>query len=104
VWAVPANMIIAPLVPAGMLLSAATLVAALLWTPLGMALGWLTTAVLAANVGVAQTMAALPASNLQTSQLDLFPVILYYAAIVLALWLSTRSPRAFFVAVHRAGT
>ena len=103
-WAVPANMIIAPLVPVGMLLSAATMVAALLWSPLGMALGWVTTAVLAANVGVAQTMAALPASNLQTSQLDLFPVLLYYSTIVLVLWLSTRPPRTLFVALRRAGT
>ena len=103
VWSVPANMVIAPLVPAGMLLSATTLLAALVWSPLGAAFGWLTTAVLAANVGVAQTMAALPASDLQTGQLGLFPVVGYYATILLILWFSTQSPRAFIVAVRRAG-
>lgn len=95
VWALVANLIVAPLVPAGMLLAALTLIGGGLWYPLGQLLGWLTGSVLAAIAGVAQAASALPGSNLQTDEIGLAPVLLYYAAIAAAVWLQAANNRRF---------
>jgi competence protein ComEC len=91
-WSLLANVIIAPLVPAGMLLSALTLATGVLWYPLGELCGRVTGAVLAASVGVAQAVSELPGSGLQTERVPLPVVWLYYAALLLALWLPARLP------------
>lgn len=93
IWAVVANVIIAPLVPVGMMLSGLTLLAGMLWYPLGEVIGWVAGAVLGANVGVAQAVSEMPGSRLQTDRLPLSPVVLYYALLILSLWLPTRVPR-----------
>lgn len=92
-WAVLANVAIAPLVPAGMALSGATLLAGVVWYPLGEACGAVAGAVLAASVGVAQAFAALPGADLRTDRLPLLPVLLYYCAVPLALLLPRGLPR-----------
>lgn len=103
VWSLVANVIIAPLVPVGMLTSGLTLVTGAVWYPLGELCGAVAGTVLAANVGVAQAVSALPGSGLQTERIPLPAVWLYYAAVLLALWLPGRMPRWVAVAGGQPG-
>ncbi len=93
VWAPIANVIVAPLVPASMLLSALTIVAGTAWYPLGEAMGVLTGQLVGTITGVAQLVSYLPGSALDTERVSTVPVILYYAALILAVLLPGRLRR-----------
>ncbi len=78
VWSVAANIIIAPLVPAAMLLSALTILAGLIAYPAGTAVGYVAGRMIESMVGVAELVSQLPWSEIQMERIGAVPVLLYY--------------------------
>ena len=98
-WGIVANIVVAPLVPAAMLLGGLTMLLGWAWYPLGEAVGWLTGRVVGAIVGTAEAVAALPGAQLATNTVGSLPVALYYAALLLAVLLPRWASRAAAPAV-----
>jgi len=92
--ALPANALILPPQPAGMVLGGLALIASAIWQPLGQALAWLTWPFTAYTIGLADLFSRLPLASVSIDVPGLPALLAYYAVLAALTWLARKPAEA----------